>query len=549
MPAGEKALRIEPEVQRFDAKAKPKAGQAAAPVFPLRASTNGRYLLDQNGAPFPILGDSGWEASHNLTPAEQATYLNDRVSRGFNAVFQQAIDTKFNLNRPPRDIVGNLPFSKRVDGASYTGSPNGNTTESGLGSARFAPDPYTKIEAEAPDFTTPNEAYFARLDAYLSLCASKGVLVLLWPAYVGWAGVDQGFMPEMVVNDAAIGAGGFAGKPFANAAKSKLWNYGAFLASRYKAYANIVWVHGGDYGDQADNGGVFTPAQKAAVDSLFAGLKSVAGQRSTLHTGHWSRKSLASDLAFTAGSFDLEAVYADPSSAEWSRKGYAHTPVRPTFMIEGHYEHGKIGGEPNRRFQWWAMLGGIGGYFYGNEKVWTFTSGWRAELGSPGAVDMSVLNRFFRSIAWHKLVPSGLDGMKTLVTSGAGQSTPQGDDYVAAAAARDGTLLVAYLPPAHTGSVTIDMSALVGEAHARWLNPTTGAYTEIASKLPAKGTRVFTPPASNGSSYDDWVLTLDACSPCGTSTSVPLPRVSSWALAMLVIGAASWSRVQRRSCD
>jgi hypothetical protein len=535
--AREQAAPLGPE-QLGARKAEAKVGASALPAFPLRVSSNKRYLEDQQSRPFPIFGDSGWEASHNLTPTEQTRYLDDRMSRGFTAVFQQAIDAKFTVNRPPRDIVGNLPFTKRVDGATYAGSPNGNTTQSGLGSVHYPPDPYSNIQVQAPDFTTPNEAYFARLDAYLALCASKGIVVLLWPAYVGYGGVDQGFMPEMVVNDAVIGVGGFAGKPFANATKSKLWNYGAFLASRYKTFGNIVWVHGGDYGDQAGNGGVFTPAQKAAVNSLFAGLKSVAAQSSTLHTGHWSRRSLATDIAFTAGALDLEAVYANTASAEWARRGYVHTPVAPTFMLEGHYEFGSIGGSPNRRFQWWAMLGCTAGYFYGSEKVWPFVPGWDSFLGTEGARDMAHLNGFFRSLNWHNLVPSGLDGMRTLVTAGGGTAVPQSEDYVAAAATRDGTTLVAYVPPAHTGAITVDMRALVGQAHARWFNPSSGRYTEIGSSLPTNVQRAFTPPADNGSGFDDWVLLIDACSVCSPSTGVPLPRAAALGLGFLLLGVA-----------
>jgi hypothetical protein len=483
------------------------ANPQAGPSFPVKPSSNGRYLVDQGGLPFPILGDAGWSASKNLTSTEVGQYLDDRLARGFNSVLTEAIEHKFTINKPPQDRGGNLPFSRRLDGAAYTGSPNGCSTPNGSNS-QFAADPYGNINTQAPDFSYPTLAYWQSLDSFLSACRQRGMLVLLFPAYVGYAGADEGWMGEMVANDAVLGSGGQVGQAFADPTKSRLWNYGAWLADRYKAYPNLIWVHGGDYGNNAGNGGVFTAAQKNAVNNLFAGMKSVPGQQSTLHTAHWSRRSLSSDLSFSAGSFDLEAVYADVSVAQYARSGYANSPVRPAFEIEDYYEGNATGGEPDRRFQWWAELSNIGGYFFGNEKLWPFNSGWASLLNSPGSQDMARLNAFIKGVAWHNLVPSGLGGMKTLVTAGGGTANPQSTDYVAAAATPDGTLFVAYVPPAHSGPLTADLTALSGSARARWFDPTSGTYSSIGS-FPNTGTQVFTIPGANSAGANDWLLVLD----------------------------------------
>jgi hypothetical protein len=79
---------------------------------------------------------------------------------------------------------------------------------------------------------------------------------------------------------------------------------------------------------------------------------------------------------------------------------------------------------------------------------------------------------------------------------------------VAAAATPDGTVMVAYVPPAHTGSLLIDMTAMSGPAQARWFNPTTAAYTPIAT-FPNTGTFTLTPPGDNGTGFHDWVLILE----------------------------------------
>ena len=162
--------------------------------------------------------------------------------------------------------------------------------------------------------------------------------------------------------------------------------------------------------------------------------------------------------------------------------------------------------QPVRRFQWWGWLSTIGGYISGNGYVWPFNAGWQSHLNTQGAQDMARLNAFIRSIAWYNLVPSGLGGMRTLVT--AGGSSVSASDYVAAAATPDGKLLVAYIPPAHNGSITVDMAAMSGPASARWFDPTSGAYSDAGTGLANSGTRVFTPPGTNSAGANDWVLVL-----------------------------------------
>jgi hypothetical protein len=96
------------------------------------------------------------------------------------------------------------------------------------------------------------------------------------------------------------------------------------------------------------------------------------------------------------------------------------------------------------------------------------------------------------------------------ITANGGTGNPQSDDYVAAAVTSDGAVLVAYVPPSHSGMITVDMSALSKPSHARWFNPATAAYTEIATNVANSSTKDFTPPGDNGSGFGDWVLVLDA---------------------------------------
>jgi hypothetical protein len=255
-------------------------------------------------------------------------------------------------------------------------------------------------------------------------------------------------------------------------------------------------------------------------------MKSVAGQRSTNFSAEWNMDSIYTDQADATlrAAGTLEGAYSFSGNVNtYARNGYAHSPAMLTFLLEEPYdEEGPPPGnganpsatQPVRRFQWWGWLSGIGGYISGNGYVWPFNSlppsdDWRSHLNTQGAQDMARLNAFVRSIAWYNLVPSGLGGMRTLVID-AGR--PDAAEYVAAAATPGGTLMVAYVPPDHSGSITVDMTAMSGPTRARWFDPTTALYTEDTGGGLPSGTKmqVFTPPSgSRGSNIDDWVLLLE----------------------------------------
>src|SRR5262249_34933335 len=135
--------------------------------------------------------------------------------------------------------------------------------------------------------------------------------------------------------------------------------------------------------------------------------------------------------------------------------------------------------QPVRRYQWWGWLSTIGGFMSGNGYIIHFNQGWQSHMGSANTQDMTRLQAFMRSIPWYTLIPSGLGGARTLITAG-GSSVSFGD-YVAAAVTSNGSWLVAYVPPGHSGSITVDMTALAGTARARWFDPTNATYMTIAT--------------------------------------------------------------------
>lgn len=522
-------------------------------TFPVTPHASGRYLVDSKGTPFPILGDSAWMAINNLSVGDQEIMLNSRLDLGFTCVLVEPYEHKFTQKKPPLDVDGNLPFLTQLGGSAFTGSPNGTTDVGGTGNGvasntgggTFAADPYTTVGTQAPDFTTPNPTYWARVDNYFTQCAKRGLLMFVYPSYFGFNANDEGWNLEMVANSLVTGSGGFAGKPFADPSKSKLWNFAAWLGDRYKNYSNIVWILGGDSGlNGTSSAGTYNTNQSNAVLSIYQGINSISSALSKNWTGHWARETLGTDIsadatngAALAATQTLESSYPRTNSGLQARLGYSHSPALVSFDIENTYEGDWAG--PERPVLWWQVLGGIGGYFWcagvgtsgtpGSIGWWGFpgSGNWKNQLATIGTLDAQRLNIFWRSIRWWTLVPSALNSMITLVTSGGGTESPQSTDYVTAASDPAGNLLVLYIPPAHTGTITVAMSAMSATSRAYWVDPTSLGVTPDSNNLTNTGTKVFTPPGTNSAGATDWVLVIDTVPSSGTAFVGSLVEIGS----------------------
>lgn len=478
-------------------------------AFPLSVHSSGRYLVQPDGTPFLLCADSTWSLLVNIPLSGVSSYFSTLVSQGFTAVMGNAIEHHYTTVKPPKERGGLLPFTQRMDGTAYTGSPNGTANAAGT-QGQFAADNYNSPNNQSPDPTFINNSYWLVIEQILDAALASNLLVFIWPSYLGFHAGDEGWMGEMVVWDAVIGAGGFTGQSFADATKSKMWNYGAWLASRWKNYPNIIWMAGGDYGS---GGQPFTTPQRAAVVSFIAGMKSVAGQQSTLWGAHWERPCISDDNLVSGITWDINFCYADEAVAELCRRGY-NTAAKPSVLGEYNYENGLFGGTaPWRKYTWWGFLGGIAGGFYGHEQLWRFDDGspgtdWTTLLATQARLDAVRQFALLKSLPWHRLKPSGLGGMISLVTAGGGTASPQSTDYVTAVATPEGDLLLAYIPPAHTGSITVAMTAMAATCRARWFDPTNSAFTAIGM-VANTGTHAFTPPGTNSAGDTDFLLVLD----------------------------------------
>jgi len=417
---------------------------AAPPAYPIKVKHNTRSLVDQNERPFLLHGDAAWSLLVALDKTETEEYLEDRRLKGFNSIIVNLIEHKF---QGPTNRDGQGPF--------------------------LTPG----------DFSTPNERYFWHVDWVIKTAARKGIQLLIAPAYLGYEGKDEGWYEEVVANG-----------------PTKARTYGRFLGNRYKAFDNIVWLHGCDR----------VPGKALeSVRAIALGIKEFDNRH--LHTAQGAPEQSALDIYSSEPWLDFNSIYTYRLVHRMALKARSRNPVMPFILIESHYE-GEHDSTPQwiRRQAYWAVLSGASGQIMGNRPLWRFDPGWRAALNSPGSQSMVHLKSLFESRAWHRLIP---DHDHQVVIEGYGNIS--GMDYVAASATGDGGTVIAYLPTSQ--KITIDMSKISGKQSAAWwYDPRTGK-TYPAGRYPNRGVTHFTPPTN-----DDWVLVLDDASRnVSTPTTIP----------------------------
>ena len=438
----------------------PTNGPAAAPLtantrpsdLRLKTSDNGRYLLDQVGKPFLVVGDSPWSLIAQLDDRDIERYLEDRQNKGFSAIIVNLIEHKF-CTTPPKTRAGLAPFSA------------------------------------SGDFSTPNPAYFDFAHKAIERAGQHGMVVWLAPAYLGYGGGDEGFFKE-------IKAGG----------RKKLRAYGRFVGKRFKDLPNIVWMLGGDY----------TPAESDqwTVTELAAAIREL--DPTHLMTAHHAPESSAVAAFGAQDWLDINTVYGyekllfRPLRAEYERQ-----PVHPFVLLETTYE-GEHDSTPDkvRRQAYWATLSGACGQFFGNNPLWHFDGPglfpakltWQQALNATGSHDIAILRKLFADLPWHQLAPE--DNHSILIEG-------YGSDIATALTARtaDGKLSVTYIPSTGTDEreLKVALGGFAGPVIARWYNPTSGEIVPAKdSPFVNRDTRHFRTPGDNGMKANDWLLVLDA---------------------------------------
>lgn len=421
------------------------------------ASVNGRYLVDQNGAPFLMNGDSAWDVATKLSAADQQTYLADRAANGFNTILT--------------DLVGSSGV--------MMGNANGSNWAGDV--------PFTDSNF------TPNPTYWSKIDTFFNEARANGISVMAIPV------------------DAYA-----TGSVFSSMTNAQAQAFGAFLANRYpqSAYPGIMWMFGNDYGD--DGIGCCGHGFLSQYQSLMSGLASTGGNRlTTVEEGFY--ESLSTDGNTIGPTVSLNAEYSyHPTYAGVIRARSAK--AIPVFHIEGAYENATTGFPSTpldlRKEYAWTMTSGATGDFYGNDSLWMFGSGWQSQLDTTSISQRKALNAALAATKWWTLQP---DTNNQLVTAGrntqgtnfnTGNTTPFTNDssvgwYVSAAYSADGTSAVIYNPDTTRNHITVSSAVLGANPTITAVDPTTGAMTNLGwTTTPTMG--------ANAGGDHDWLFVINA---------------------------------------
>ena len=452
------------EARTNSGERKDSASAAPTPAYPLRLSANRRYLLGQNEIPFLIVADSPQGLMARLTEEEADQYFANRQSHGFNAlgwIDVLCAGRDFPDNTDATTVDGIRPFLGYLPG--------------GTDYAHY-------------DLSKPNDAYFARLDHIVALAAKHGLFAFLAPAET------NGWIP-----------------PLRNNGLGAAYAYGQYLGNRYKRFSNIAWLSGNDFMTWND------PKDDALVQAVAKGIQSADPDHLQTVELNYETSSSFDDPTWVP-LISLNGTYTYSPTYLQMLHSYNQTPVAPVYLVEAHYDQENVGHPPDygtpptlRREEYWTMLSGGTGVFYGNFYTWSFSPGWKYYIDTAGVEQLAIWKKFFSSLPWYGLIP---DQDHSTVTAGLGTygtfKTPVSkSDFCTAAKTADGSFVVAYLPTARP--ITVNMAALKAPAKAKWFDPANGTYTPIGAELFANsGTRQFTPPQHNHDGDTDWVLLLDA---------------------------------------
>ncbi len=419
-------------------------------VYPLKVSSNGRYLVDQNNVPFLMIGDAPQSLMVNATLGDVDLYLANRASYGFNVLWINLLC------------------------AEYTGGRSDASTLDGL-------MPFTA----AGDLSTPNEAYFARCDQIIRSAADHDITIILDPAETG------SFLSVMRANGL-----------------DKCKAYGCYVGNRYKNFDNVVWMSGNDFQNwriESDN---------ALVKAVADGIKETDSRHiHTLGLDYFVSSSLDnalwSDLVTLNAAYTYYPAYAEVIK-DYNRTPVVPVFLIET---DYEFENG-ADDERLRRQEYWSFLAGACGHVYGSGYIWPLSSGWKDKLDTAAVTQFGYCRDLFESRLWHSLVPDQTHvlvtaGYGTFWSGGTPSSGISQNDYVTAASTPDGKLALVYIPTART--ITVNLARLSGAINARWYDPTTGTYQPIAgSPFPNTGSQTFTTPGVHADGAGDWVLILEA---------------------------------------
>jgi len=455
----------------------------------LKVSSNGRFLVKEDGSPFVWLGDSSWAMPWNATREEVDQYLTDRVNKEFTVIMTAIVSGDF----PGTNIYGEAPFA--------TFDPN---------------KPFNQV-TNTYDTTKPNEAFFEHIDYIVNKAEELGLYVALAPTW---------------------GNNATRANPIFDETTAKI--YGEFVGKRYR-YKPVIWILGVDQnaiiGSQD-----WRPLWRAMADGLTEGDGEVQHLMSYIGMGG-SRSAMwfQSDdwHSFSMNQSGHDKNRKDHSMVDMVLASYTAQPVKPVIDGEANFENipdgltaggtrtnkddvpqdEKLTAYDVRTKTYWALFSGAFGAQYGGNGVFQFTKAalpnswnwdpdmeWYDALNLPGAFQMKYARRLLESRPFLTQVPdqtvvNGFTNPITYVGLG-------GYDIIRATRATDGSYAFVYTTSGKP--ITVNMDKISGAGvKAWWFNPRDGKAEKIGI-FPNTGIAEFVPPTYGPD--NDWILVLDDAS-------------------------------------
>lgn len=407
-------------------------------LFPTAVNSGGRWIEDQNGDPWPVLGDAGGLWPHLVDNATVTGYLDNLVDGGFNA-WRVKIYECGKLDSVAiliEDVNGNEPFV-------------GAYVASGL-----------------------VDAYWNRAQWVIAQARVRGITAVINPLW--WGVGTEGISAEI-----------------AAASDATVRQVGEDIGGYFVGYPNLIWAVGGD--------AATTTTLKARTDAFVAGFQTDAGC-TQLVTFHPIFESISSNGWTPAPSWlDLNAMY-DRTPASFTLLVDAWgDDAGPIFEMEPDYENENDWTRAaGRHYSFGLFCGGSNGTIFGNSPRYHWGqynvyygggTDYAGSWSSNGTADMEVFNAFVAGLTvdWAN---TGQDSAGTFLTAGTGSSrfsTSCGLVYSSAAA----SITVDTTEMAGTVNVRI-----------KRMDPTSGAWTTVAASEAQSSRTITYPGANAASGTD-----------------------------------------------
>lgn len=443
-----------------------KSDEANMPP-PLRVSANHRFF-EAGGKPFFWLGDTGWLLFSKLNRQEAEKYLETRREQGFNVIQAMVLHSTSEVNAYGDSALENhnIATPKVTPGSS-------------------------------PDNSREYD-YWDHVDWIVKTAAQKGIYIAMVPV---WGAVVKG--------------------KHINHEQAKI--YATFLAKRYRAYPNVIWMNGGDI-PGSDSLKVWN-AIGNTLHTLDPGHLITFHPRGRKQSSIWFQN--APWLSFNCFQSGHRTYAQDTAKSDFDygednwryvQSDYNKRPIKPTLDAEPSYEgipHGLH--DPNqprwtdddvRRYAYWSVFAGACGFTYGNNDVMQMhkpvdkhpaygSNGyWYNSINDPGAREMVYLKKLMLSRPYFGRVPD-----QSLIAG------DQGERYNRLLATRGKNYAFVYT---YTGrDMAINTGQLPGsKIKASWYNPRNGSTTAIGT-FSKKAVMDFNPPREPKGG-NDWVLVIDS---------------------------------------